>query len=119
MRAKSAAVLTLATLLLVTSAPPALAVPVLESRTVYRTSGAEYFLEHLEKVEVDAGGADLIMEVGGEKRAVRIEVDQSMEAIRLALADGETDLVDLAFLPVALGMLLRFSGFLLRLGKTT
>lgn len=84
---------------------------------VSRVSGAEAFIEHVRRVEVGSDGAVFVMDVEGAEHEVEVDLGGITDDVKGRLLDDKTDLVDLAVVPVAVGAVLRFLGYLLRLGQ--
>ncbi len=101
-------------MLLLTSATVLAQDVLTQERTV---SGDEVLVEYLDHVNLGPDGATIVLDVDGERHEVTVGFGEVVEGIQGRLADDELDVIDLATLPVAGGLVLKFMGFLLRLGR--
>ena len=107
----------LAGALMATALFPAWVLATEGSDVVGRESGTEMLVEHLERVEVGSEEAVVVFDVDGSEQEVTVEYEDTLREIEGKLTDDETDVVDLAAIPVVGGAMLKLAGFLLRLGR--
>ena len=80
-------------------------------------SGVHMIVEYLDRVELQDETAVVVFEVEGQEHEVEVDLAEIGEGLGERLTDDETDMVDIAALPVIGGFLLKIAGFLLRLGR--